>query len=63
MGGIDTSDMMVYSYLDEKRNVKYWKKVVFCAIARIFEYLEYRIPRIVCLTRLPMQQETQDFGK
>ncbi|PNF32253.1 hypothetical protein B7P43_G17701 [Cryptotermes secundus] len=26
MGGIDTSDMMVYSYLSERRTVKYWKK-------------------------------------
>lgn len=26
MGGIDTSDMVVYSYLNERRTVKYWKK-------------------------------------
>lgn len=25
-GGIDTSDMMLYTYLDERRTVKYWKK-------------------------------------
>ena len=29
MGGIDTSDMMLYVYLDERRTLKYWKKVVF----------------------------------
>ncbi|CAK9809089.1 PiggyBac transposable element-derived protein 4 [Anthophora quadrimaculata] len=35
MGGIDVSDMMVYSYLDERRTVKYWKKVVFSIFARM----------------------------
>ncbi|KAI4484535.1 hypothetical protein M0804_007101 [Polistes exclamans] len=28
IGGIDVSDMMIYSYLDERRTVKYWKKLV-----------------------------------
>ncbi|CAL7933000.1 unnamed protein product [Xylocopa violacea] len=35
MGGIDVSNMMVYSYLDERRTVKYWKKVVFSIFARV----------------------------
>ncbi|XP_026667264.1 piggyBac transposable element-derived protein 4-like isoform X1 [Ceratina calcarata] len=35
MGGIDVSDMMIYSYLDERRTVKYWKKVVFSIFARM----------------------------
>ncbi|XP_049797585.1 piggyBac transposable element-derived protein 4-like [Schistocerca nitens] len=34
MGGIDSSDMMAYCYLDE-RTVKMWKKVVFSIIARL----------------------------
>ncbi|PNF29783.1 hypothetical protein B7P43_G10690 [Cryptotermes secundus] len=29
MGGIDTSDMMLYSNIDERRTIKYWKKVCF----------------------------------
>lgn len=35
MGGIDTNDMMVYSYLDERRTVKYWNKVAFNIISRM----------------------------
>jgi hypothetical protein len=35
MGGVDTSDMMLYTYLDERRTLKYWKKVIFCVFARI----------------------------
>lgn len=35
MGGVDTSDMMLYSYLDERRAVKYWKKVVFSIFSRM----------------------------
>ncbi|XP_067120118.1 piggyBac transposable element-derived protein 4-like [Centruroides vittatus] len=27
MGGVDVSDMMMYAYLDERRTVKYWKKI------------------------------------
>ena len=28
-GGVDESDKMLYTYLDERRSVKYWKKVAF----------------------------------
>lgn len=35
MGGVDTSDMMLYSYLDERRTLKYWKKVVFSILSRM----------------------------
>ncbi|KAI4474704.1 hypothetical protein M0802_015485 [Mischocyttarus mexicanus] len=35
MGGTDVSDMMIYSYLDERRTVKYWKKMVFSIFARM----------------------------
>ena len=35
MGGIDTSDMMLYAYLDKRRTVKYWKKVCFNIFSRI----------------------------
>ncbi|XP_023221147.1 piggyBac transposable element-derived protein 4-like [Centruroides sculpturatus] len=27
MGGVDTSDMMLYAYLDERKSIKYWKKL------------------------------------
>lgn len=35
MGGIDTSDMMLYTYLDERKTLKYWKKVVFSVMNRM----------------------------
>ena len=35
MGGVDTSDMMLYSYLDERRAIKYWKKAVFSIFSRM----------------------------
>lgn len=35
MGGIDGNDMMLYCYLDERRTVKYWKKVVFNIFGRL----------------------------
>lgn len=35
MGGVDSSDQMLYCYLDERRTVKYWKKVVFNIFARM----------------------------
>ncbi|XP_046417424.1 piggyBac transposable element-derived protein 4-like [Neodiprion fabricii] len=44
MGGVDTSDMMLYSYLDERRAIKYWKKVVFSIFSRMVlnAYILYR---------------------
>lgn len=35
MGGIDHFDMMLYTYLDERRTVKYWKKVAFNIFCRM----------------------------
>ena len=35
MGGVDQSDMMLYAYLDERRTIKYWKKVTFTIISRM----------------------------
>lgn len=35
MGGVDESDKMLYVYLDERRTLKYWKKVVFNIFGRM----------------------------
>jgi hypothetical protein len=35
MGGIGSSDMMLYNCLDERRTVQYWKKVAFNILARM----------------------------
>jgi hypothetical protein len=35
MGGINPSDTMLYTYLLERRIVRYWKKVAFNIIARM----------------------------
>ncbi|XP_067141752.1 piggyBac transposable element-derived protein 4-like [Centruroides vittatus] len=35
MGGVDTNDMMLYTYLDERRTRKSWKKVAFNIMARM----------------------------
>lgn len=35
MGGVDTSDMMLYAYLDERKTLKFWKKVTFNIISRM----------------------------
>ncbi|XP_026482231.1 piggyBac transposable element-derived protein 4-like [Ctenocephalides felis] len=44
MGGVDTSEMMLYSYLDERRAIKYWKIVVFSIFSRMVlnAYILYR---------------------
>lgn len=44
MGGIDAFDMMLYSYLDERRTVKYWKKVTFNFFSRMLlnSYILYQ---------------------
>lgn len=39
MGGVDVSDMMIYAYLDERRTIKYWKKVVFNVMSRMVSNL------------------------
>jgi hypothetical protein len=33
MGSFDSSEMMLYSYLDERQTMPYWKKVAFNSIA------------------------------
>lgn len=45
MGGIDSSDMMLYTYADERRSVKFWKKVVSNIIGRMVlnSYILYRL--------------------
>ncbi|TBU02486.1 putative transposase IS4 [Hamiltosporidium tvaerminnensis] len=35
MGGVDECDKMLYVYLDERRTLKYWKKVVFNVFGRM----------------------------
>jgi hypothetical protein len=35
IGGIDSSDMLLYTYLHERWTVHYWKKVAFNIIARM----------------------------
>lgn len=35
MGGVDESDKMLYTYLDERRTLKFWKKVVFAVFGRM----------------------------
>jgi hypothetical protein len=44
MGGVDASDAMLYSYLDERRTVKYWKKVAFNIFSRMIlnSYIIYK---------------------
>ncbi|XP_014483551.1 PREDICTED: piggyBac transposable element-derived protein 4-like isoform X2 [Dinoponera quadriceps] len=44
MGGVDESDKMLYTYLDERRTLKYWKKVTFNIISRMVlnSYLLYK---------------------
>lgn len=45
MGGIDESDKMLYVYLDERRTLKYWKKVTFNIFGRMVlnAYIIYSI--------------------
>jgi hypothetical protein len=44
MGGVDTSDAMLYSYLDKRRTVKYWKKIAFNIFSRMIlnSYIIYK---------------------
>jgi hypothetical protein len=35
MGGTDSSDLMLYIYLDKRQTVHYWKNVAFNIIARM----------------------------
>lgn len=35
MGGVDESDKMLYTYLDERKTLKFWKKVVFAVFGRM----------------------------
>lgn len=44
MGGVDESNKMLYTYLDEQRTVKYWKRVAFNIISRMIlnAYIIYK---------------------
>jgi hypothetical protein len=44
MGGIDTSDIMLYCYLGERKTVKHWKKVTFNIFGRMVlnSYILYK---------------------
>jgi hypothetical protein len=44
MGGIDSSDMMLYTYLDGMWTVHYWKRAAFNIIARMVlnSYIIYK---------------------
>ena len=44
MGGVDASDAMLYSYLDERRMVKCWKKIAFNIFSRMIlnNYIIYK---------------------
>nr|CAD7401436.1 unnamed protein product [Timema poppensis] len=44
MCGIDTSDMKLYTYLDERRTVRYWNKIDFNIIARMVYKENYQGP-------------------
>lgn len=35
MSGVEESDKMLYAYLDERRTLKFWKKVVFNVFSRM----------------------------
>jgi hypothetical protein len=40
MGGIDSSDMMLYTYLDEKQTMCYWEMVAFNIISHTVSIIE-----------------------
>lgn len=44
MGGIDGSNNMLYTYLDERRTLKFWKKIVFNIFGRMVldSYIIYK---------------------
>lgn len=44
MGGVDVADMMLYSYIDERKTLKFWKKVVFSIMSRMLVNL-YILPK------------------
>lgn len=54
MGGADESDKMLYVYLDERRTLKYWKKVVFNIFGRMVlnSYILYSHDKTKPLSRL-----------
>lgn len=54
MGGVDVSDQMLYQYLDERRTLKFWKKVIFNIFGRMVlnSYILYKTNTSKPLTRL-----------
>jgi hypothetical protein len=60
MGSINSSEIMLYTYLDERRTARYWKKIAFNIIARMMlnSYIlykeNYRGPgKLKCTTLCP----------
>lgn len=50
MGAIDGFDQMLYCYLDERRTVKYWKKVTFNLFSRML-LNSYILYQTYCLSK------------
>jgi hypothetical protein len=51
MGGVDASHAMLYSYLDERITVKYWKKIAFNIFLKMIlnNYTIYKQNLCTCL--------------
>ena len=55
MGGVDLSDQLVSAYIDERKTMKVWKKVVFNLVQKmvINSYILYKKGiDVPCLSRL-----------
>lgn len=57
MGGIDGTDQMLYTYLDERRCMKHWKKVIFNIFGRMMlnAYVLYKLNTDRPVDRLQFQ--------
>lgn len=57
MGGIDGTDQMLYTYLDERRCMKHWKKVIFNIFGRMIlnSYVIYKLNTDRPMDRLQFQ--------
>lgn len=57
MGGVDSADQMLYCYLDERRTLRYWKKVAFHIFSRMLVnlYILYKLNTDKPLSRLAFQ--------
>jgi len=54
MGGVDGSDQMLYQYLDDRKTLKFWKKVAFNIFGRMVlsSYLLYKMNTTKPMSRL-----------